>query len=134
MVAGRSSKPEHIDLIGIVDDDQRVLNGLQQLLESVGYHVLSFRSANGLLASEVIDSITCVITDIGMPEVNGFELREILNRERPLVPVILITGRYELIENLPQESGMIILRKPFDSSALLSAISKCLGNAMPNCG
>lgn len=124
--------PDQVHLIGIVDDDQRVLNGLQQLLESVGYDVLSFRSASGLLTSDDLNNITCVITDIGMPEVNGFELRDILNREHPTLPVILITGRYELIENLPPENGMKILRKPFDSSVLLSAISDCVSAVGPN--
>ncbi|MCS4243071.1 FixJ family two-component response regulator [Rhizobium sp. BIGb0125] len=126
MVVQENSMREQAHLIGVVDDDPRVLNGLQQLLESVGYDVLSFQSANGLLASNNLDSINCVITDIGMPEVNGFELREILSREHPQLPVILITGRYELIENLPPESDMRILRKPFDSITLLSTISDCL--------
>ncbi|MGP4670211.1 response regulator [Agrobacterium pusense] len=100
-------------LIGIVDDDRRVLNGLQQLLESVGTTFYRFR-ASGLLNSDHLNNITCVITDIGMPEANGFELRDILNREHPTLPVILIAGRYELIENLPPENGLKILRKPFD--------------------
>ncbi|MDS7598478.1 response regulator [Agrobacterium tumefaciens] len=132
MVAEQSSAPEHTHLIGIVDDDQRVLSGLQQLLESVGYDAVSFRSASGLLASGDLNRITCVITDIGMPEVSGFELREILNRVHPTLPVILITGRYELIENLPPENGLKILRKPFDSSVLLSAILECVSAVGPN--
>ncbi|WP_421368036.1 response regulator transcription factor [Agrobacterium tumefaciens] len=126
MVAEQSYLTEHAHLIGLVDDDQRVLDGMQELLESVGYGVLPFRSAKSLLISEDLNSIACVITDIGMPEVNGIELREILSREHPKLPVILITGRYELIENISPASDFLILRKPFDISALLSTLSDCI--------
>ncbi|MEB2848050.1 response regulator [Endobacterium cereale] len=116
--------PKEIRIIGVVDDDHRVLSGLQQLLESVGYEVMPFRSARDLLTSNDLSRIECVITDIGMPEINGLELREILERRFPEKRVILITGRYELIENLPQKTGLKILKKPFDSAALLLAISE----------
>ncbi|WP_075291988.1 response regulator [Pararhizobium arenae] len=111
-------------VIAIVDDDKRVLQALLELLESAGYEALPFDSPNALLDSGVLYRITIVVTDIGMPEINGFELKRILHLSNPEISVILITGRYELIEGLSADDDSLILRKPFDSSALLSAISR----------
>jgi FixJ family two-component response regulator len=113
-------------IIAVVDDDQRVANALQGLLESVGYEALSFRSADALLCSPDLGRISCVITDIGMPGINGFELRQRLHLDSPWISVILITGRYELVEDGLPHGKINILRKPFDSSELLAAISESL--------
>ncbi|KQV36340.1 response regulator [Rhizobium sp. Root1204] len=114
-------------LIAIVDDDNRVRQALRELLESAEYDALSFDGAEPLLCSPALARITCVVTDIGMPGLDGFRLREILHRDHPQLPVILITGRYELAEKLSAEDASSVLRKPFSGKAFLSVISQRLG-------
>ena len=79
-----------------------------------------------------LSEIDCLISDIGMPDMNGFELRRLALSERPELPVILITGRPEL---RAQYSSIIerdrYFEKPFDGQQLLAAIRTALGSARP---
>ena len=112
-------------LVAVVDDDQRLLESLEDLLESAGHAVRLFSSAQTLLDSNAVPEIDCLITDIGMPGMDGFELQRLMRQRRPGLPVILITGRHEIAE-LPQAKHNRFFRKPFDGRALLAAIGDAL--------
>src|SRR5258708_29706743 len=116
------SNPKSV--VGIVDDDQRMLESLEELLESAGHAVRTFSSAQTLLNSNALLDIVCLITDIGMPDMDGFELQRLMLERRPDLPVILITGRQEMAE-LPQKHHRFF-RKPFDGRASLAAIGEPL--------
>jgi FixJ family two-component response regulator len=119
-------------IIAIVDDDQRLLDSLEDLLESAGYAVRAFSSAGALLDSSDLQDISCLITDIGMPGMDGFELQRVMSERRVDLPVILITGRHELAEQMQPKAGWFF-RKPFDGKALLAAIADALtGKGNPN--
>jgi FixJ family two-component response regulator len=120
-----SKSPAAKSIIAIVDDDQRLLESLQDLLESAGHSVRTFSSARALLESPALTEINCLITDIGMPGMDGFELQREMQKRRPDLPVILITGRHEIAE-LPQAKHNRFFRKPFDGQALLAAIGEAL--------
>jgi FixJ family two-component response regulator len=111
--------------VAVVDDDQRVIESLENLLESAGYAIRAFSSGPALLASEELWNIDCLITDIGMPGMDGFDLQRLVGERLPDLPVILITGRHELAE-LAQARGTSFFRKPFDGQALLAAIGEAL--------
>jgi FixJ family two-component response regulator len=113
--------------IAVIDDDERVLESLENLLESAGHMVHLFTSARAFL-DEAFAKVDCVISDIGMPAIDGFELERLARAARPELPVILITGRQELIKG-PQAThriGSRILLKPVSAQELLRAISKAL--------
>jgi CheY-like chemotaxis protein len=112
-------------VVAIVDDDPRVLESLEELLVSAGHAARTFSSAGALLNSKVLSEIDCLITDIGMPGMDGIELQRLMSERRPDLPVILITGRHELAE-LPQARHSRLFRKPFDGGVLLAAISDVL--------
>jgi len=118
---------ERQHVIAVVDDDQRILESLQDLLESVGYAVLTFTEATGLLAHEHMP-VDCLITDIGMPGMDGFDLLEAVKQSNPSLPVFLITGRHEIADQQRAAARNIsgIFRKPFDTRRLLSEVSKAL--------
>ena len=84
-------------IVAVVDDDPRLLESLGDLLESAGYVARSFSSAESLLASGV-SGLDVLITDIGMPGMDGFELRERMKKAHPDLPVFLITGRHEIAD------------------------------------
>ncbi len=66
---------EEKPVIAVVDDDERILESMEDLLESAGHSVLVFSSAKALLSDDdVLARLDCLITDIGIPVVNGFEL------------------------------------------------------------
>jgi FixJ family two-component response regulator len=111
--------------VAIVDDDQRLLESLEELLESAGHAARTFSSAEALLNSNVLTEIDCLITDVGMPGMDGFELQRLVRERHPDLPVILITGRHEIAE-LPQAKHSRFFRKPFDGRSLLASIGDAL--------
>lgn len=115
-------------MISVVDDDLRLLESLTDLLDSAGYAVRSFQSARGFLAdSTAMSEADCVIADIGMPHIDGFELEKLTRQARPELPVILITGRHEIADQQRAiAQGNRFFRKPFDGQALLGAIGQAL--------
>ena len=59
--------PNTMSMVAIVDDDQRLLELLENLLELAGHAVRTFSSGRALLNSNALEDIDCLITDIGMP-------------------------------------------------------------------
>lgn len=114
-------------MIAVVDDDPRVLESLENLFESAGYAVRTFPSARALIDAGVSD-IDCLISDIGMPVMDGFELHDYVRKARPDLPVFLITGRHEIGDQQRVSAKDIrgFFRKPFDGPALLSAVGDAL--------
>ncbi|QJP12533.1 response regulator [Starkeya sp. ORNL1] len=117
------NKPRPV--VAIVDDDPRLLESLEELLESAGYVTRSFSSA-GLLLISGLSGLDLLITDIGMPGMNGFELRDLVKKARPELPVFLITGRHEITDQDRAQGISGFFRKPFDAKALLAAIGDVL--------
>jgi DNA-binding response OmpR family regulator len=119
-------------VVAVVDDDHRTLESLNDLLEAAGYDARLYTSGRMLWTQGGLSDIDCLISDIGMPEMDGFELRRLALLERPELPVILITGRPEL---RAQDSSNIerdrYFEKPFDGRQLLAAIRAALGSARP---
>ena len=118
-------------VVAVVDDDTRVLESLENLLESAGHTVRLFTSARALLEDEAFGRIDCLISDIDMPTIDGFELERLARVARPELPVILITGRRELIKGrqITGRDGTKIFLKPFSEQDLLSAISNALARS-----
>jgi FixJ family two-component response regulator len=111
--------------VAVVDDDPRLLESLEDLLESAGYAARSFSSARSLLNCGLA-GLDVLITDIGMPGIDGLELRNLVKKARPELPVFLITGRHEIAD---QERALGIdgfFRKPFDAKVLLAAVGSAL--------
>ena len=114
-------------LIAITDDDQRVLESLGELLESAGYSVRLFNSAEAFLQADVMNEIDALISDVRMAGVGGIELQQRVGIERPQLPVILITAHTDVVlagSSQPNNRG--VFRKPVDAAELLEAIAAAL--------
>jgi len=119
------SKRKHV--VAVVDDDPRLLESLEDLLESAGYAVRRFSGA-AALTDAGLSGLDLLITDIGMPGLDGFELRDLVNRERPDLPVFLITGRHEFAEQIRARAVESFFCKPFDGRVLLAAVASALSH------
>jgi FixJ family two-component response regulator len=116
--------------IAVVDDDRRILESLEILLESADHAVRLFASGPALLESAYLADINCLISDIGMPEMDGFELIRLVEIARPGLPIILITGHpVVLSEALPRAGHFRLFKKPFDGPKLLAAVNEALATA-----
>lgn len=110
-------------VVAVIDDDLHVLESLQSLLESARYSVRPYNSAESFLKDNADADVHCVISDVGMPLVDGIELQRRLLARRPALPVILITGRYDF--DAPGVSAINnrgFFGKPVDAYELLNAV------------
>ena len=124
-VAGASPLAPHtMTLICIVDDDPSVRVALGRLVESVGYAVETFASAREFLDSAPLGRAACLVLDVHLVGMNGFELHERLLAARAELPVIFITAHDNpsTRERLRRARGAAQLFKPIEGQALLDAI------------
>jgi FixJ family two-component response regulator len=120
-------------VVAVVDDDPRVLESLQELLQSAGHTMHLFEDAKSLLDADAFAKVDCVVSDIGMPAIDGFELERLAMQSRPGLPVILITGRRELITGRrPSHRTRVFLLKPFSERELLDAIDQMVAISPPS--
>jgi FixJ family two-component response regulator len=111
-------------LIAIVDDDRLIRRSLERLLKSAGLRAKSFGSTEDYLDQGDHNGICCIIFDIDLPGMNGFELRRRLAAETNRMPVVFISARDEPeVEHKAAQAGAIaFLGKPFEDDALLNAV------------
>jgi FixJ family two-component response regulator len=114
--------------ITIVDDDASIREALKSLMRSVRYNVEAFGSAEEFLASERVNDTACLILDVNLPGMNGFELQNHLNAERPGIPIIFITAQAdEVSRQRALKSGAIeFLGKPVRREPLFKAIQAAI--------
>jgi DNA-binding NtrC family response regulator len=114
----------------IVDDDLNVLELLQRHLRSWNYHV--YRAVSVKEAVEILKdtSISLLITDLKMPEVNGMELLKFVSEHYPQLPKLVVTGYPSVQDSLQAiKSGVIdYLTKPFTKAELEESIAKALSH------
>jgi FixJ family two-component response regulator len=116
--------------VAVVDDDPGILQSLAYLLESADYAVLVYSSAAALLDSNGLAKIDCLISDIDMPGIDGFELLQTISTMRPDLPTILITGYPDRLEGIPElgASQPRVFTKPFKGFELLAAVGESVGS------
>ena len=116
-------------MISIVDDDDAMREMLISLVRSIGYDARGFASAEKFLASDNLEMFTCTITDIQMPRMSGFELKERLHARNGSMPVIMITARTEsdLEEKAISNGAIGFFRKPFEVEMLVACLERALG-------
>jgi len=85
-------------------------------------------AANLLENTDALAELDCLISDIGMSVVDGFELLRATKAAQPDLPVILITGRPEAarLASVDSRGAVGVFQKPFDGAQLLEAIDKAL--------
>jgi FixJ family two-component response regulator len=115
-------------MIAVIDDDPSVRRALKRLLRSFRYDVEVFASAGEFLDSGNQECVDCLILDIHMDQINGFELQKQLQESGRNFPVIFITAHDDELtrEQASSSKAIAYLRKPFDDESLLQAIEKAL--------
>ena len=118
-------------LVGIVDDDASVRESVSSLLRSAGYDCAQFESADALLGSGRLDALDCLVLDIHLGILTGFDVHEQLVASGVSIPTIFITGYDEAAtrERAKNAGAAAYLAKPFEDQALISAIEAALAGA-----
>jgi FixJ family two-component response regulator len=109
----------------VVDDDEEVRTALRRLLRSMGHEVRVFASAEEYEACPA--AADCLVVDLRLPGLNGFELRDRLRLRGSLIPIVFITGDGGPTPgDTTALAGMESLAKPFEDSELIAAITRAL--------
>lgn len=114
--------------IAVVDDDESVRTALESLLRSLGYSVGTFGSAKAFLESNAIQSASCLIIDIHMPEMSGPDLQRRLCASGHRTPIIFITGRPDdaTRARVIADGAVGYLAKPTRQQTLIALLNQAL--------
>lgn len=123
---GNDPKCRTNELIAVVDDDEWARSGLRTLIESLGYRVAAFASAEEYLASDMRECTACLILDVYMPGMSGPDLQAHLVAGGRCPPTIFATGRFEehVRKRVIEAGALGYLKKPCDETALLECLGK----------
>jgi len=116
------------ETIYLVEDDASLRTAVRRLLRSAQYRVLTFASAEEFYRSDFRTSPGCLLLDIRLPGISGFDLQSRLIDAGIRMPVIFITGqdRAGMEEYARQLGASAYLRKPVDEETLLAAIRQAM--------
>ena len=128
---GEAMKPEGVEtdpVICIVDDDEWVRKALSRLIESLGMRAETFASPAEFLDRAVEEQVACLLLDIQLPGMDGFELHDRSVEAGLDSPVIFITAHPDdrTRARARKAEAIAYLEKPFDDQTLLDAIETAL--------
>ncbi len=110
--------------VRVVDDDAAVLKAVRRLLQSEGFEVRTFLSAQDFLGDSGHDVPGCVVIDVSMPGLSGLQLQEALGRAGDPSAVVFISGAACVASSVQaMKAGAVdFLTKPFEASRLIQAV------------
>jgi FixJ family two-component response regulator len=112
-----------VPIIAIVGDDASVRRSLLRVVESAGYKAATFASAREFLAWLPHGQAACLVLDVHMDDLSGFDLYDRLE-----VPIVLITGHDDpaTLARIERSAAAGHLRKPFDRTTVLDTIRRAV--------
>lgn len=114
--------------VALVEDDEGLRRAIERLLTASGHEVATFESAEALLASGDFAEVACLILDVRLPGLSGFELRERLDALDCHPPVIYVTAFDDpATHRRAEREGAPCFLKPVPGSVLLGAVRAALG-------
>jgi FixJ family two-component response regulator len=121
---GGATPEPAVPVVFVVDDDVSVRESLEAMIGFAGFKVETFASAHQFLERPRVDAPNCLVLDVGLPDLNGLDLQNMVAHERRDMPIIFITGRGDIPMSVrAMKAGAVeFLTKPFEDEVLLEAI------------
>ncbi|RBP51113.1 response regulator transcription factor [Arenicella xantha] len=118
----------HPNTIFIVDDDEAVRKSLSRSLQHHGYSVESFESGGVFLEALEAEQYGCILLDIAMPGLSGFEVQSELANRSCLIPIIFMTGHGDVPTSVRaiRNGAIEFLEKPYSMDVLFERIDEAL--------
>jgi FixJ family two-component response regulator len=115
-------------LVAIVDDDTSIREATSNFLQAAGLCTATFQDASSFLQSDRRYSTACLVTDVRMPGLTGFELHAALLASGVGIPTVLITAYLDdAVRARARAAGMVCcLGKPFSPDELLACVRQAL--------
>ena len=120
-------------VIYIVDDDPAIRRSLERLLDAADFQTVSYATPKAFLDVAASLPAGCALVDLRMPEINGLEVQEQLNRVKAQLPVIVMTGQGDIQSAVRAMKGGAadFIEKPYSDDALIAAIETALKRGAP---
>jgi two-component system, LuxR family, response regulator FixJ len=117
--------------VHIVDDDEAIRRSIGFLLRKAGYEVATYATGTDFLRTVTRETRGCVLLDVRMPDIDGFEVQKKLSEKGIGVSVIMLTGHGDvaLAVRAVKSGAVNFLEKPFERSLLLAAIDAAMDHA-----
>ena len=117
-----------IESVAIIDDDESIRRSLCRALGRAGFDVQAFASAREFLTSDKSARVSCVVSDLRMPGVDGLDLQRALADSAPHLAVVFITGHADVSSGVrAMKAGAIdFLEKPVRREDLIEAIGRAI--------
>jgi len=114
------------EIIAVIDDDESIRKALVRMLGASGLEVLAFPSAQEFLCAPDRERVSCVVSDLRMPDIDGLHLQTALAENMPHVGIVFVTGHADVPSSVTaMKSGAVdFLEKPVKRAALLEAIAR----------
>ncbi|MEA9389925.1 response regulator [Acerihabitans sp. TG2] len=121
-------------IVYVIDDDDSVRRSMVRLLESAGYAVVEFASAEAFLTHSLSQLPGCLVLDMNLPMADGFHVLDALEKSGRQLPIIFITGFATIPMSVKamKAGAHEFLAKPVAPEDLLSAVSEGLLKAKKN--
>jgi FixJ family two-component response regulator len=121
--------PVFTGVVAVVDDDLSVRKALHRLLLSVGVRSVVHESGREFLESHALHDVDCLLLDVHMPGMSGLEVLAEVRVAATKLPVILMTGRYEIdfAKRALEAGAAAFLTKPFEETDLFAALLQATG-------
>jgi FixJ family two-component response regulator len=123
-----SSEQSSDSIVLVVDDDPDLREGIKALLDSVSLQSKAYASASEFFGSKLSDQASCLILDVRLPGLSGFEFQAELAKRHINIPIIFITGHGDVRMSVKaMKTGAVeFLTKPFREQDLLDAVRVAL--------
>ncbi len=117
-----------IPTVFVVDDDVSVRESLELLIGCAGWQAETFASAQEFLSRPRVLAPSCLVLDVGLPDLNGLDLQKRVAADRTDMPIIFITGHGDVPMTVQaMKAGAVeFLTKPFGDEVLLGAIRNAI--------
>src|SRR5205809_7987130 len=115
-------------IVFVVDDDVSVRESLELLIRCAGWQAETFASAQEFLSRPRVLAPSCLVLDVGLPDLNGLDLQKRVAVDRTDMPIIFITGYGDIPMTVQaMKAGAVeFLTKPFGDEVLLNAIQNAI--------
>ena len=112
----------------VVDDEDTVREALEDMLAAEGHRVISSSNAKEGIELFKKEKVDLVFTDLGMPEIPGWQLAKLIKEIEPRTPVVMITGWGIQVakEEIKESSVDFFIAKPFREEELLEVVAKAM--------
>ena len=120
--------PSRQPLVVVVEDDADMSQAMESVLRAAGFEAAMFSSAEAVLEAGIPADTTCLLLDVHLPGMTGFELYDRLNAIHPSHPVIFMTAYDEPDARAQSQAARAVayLTKPFAGKKLIEIVGRVI--------